>query len=81
MSLGHEEKNRLNKQSTQVFEILRTGAWINQVDAIRWNPPVMRLASRIHEIRESGFDVQSRAKKSMACVEYRLIGTKGERLF
>jgi len=79
--IGYEEKGRLNKQSKQVFEAMQTGAWVNQIDAMRWSPPVMRLASRIHDIRESGYEVESRKKGGGSCLEYRLSRRIEGRLF
>lgn len=33
---------------------------LSSLDATRLNPPIMRLASRVHEIRKAGFDIPSR---------------------
>lgn len=37
---------------------------LSSLDATRLDPPIMRLASRVHEIRKAGFDIPGRSEKT-----------------
>ncbi len=37
---------------------------MTSLDATRLDPPIMRLASRVHEIRKAGFDIPGRREKT-----------------
>lgn len=37
---------------------------LSSLDATRLNPPIMRLASRVYEIRKVGFDIPARNEKT-----------------
>ncbi len=43
---------------------------LSSLDATRLNPPIMRLASRVHEIRKAGFDIPARKEPTSTGGQY-----------
>lgn len=54
---------KLSQNDRVLIELWKRGE-LSSLDATRLNPPIMRLASRVHEIRKAGFDIPARNEKT-----------------
>lgn len=59
-----EGKQLKLSQNDRVLIHLWEKGELSSLDATRLNPPIMRLASRVHEIRKAGFDIPTRNEKT-----------------
>ena len=54
---------KLSQNDRVLIELWKRGE-LSSLDAVQLEPPIMRLASRVHEIRKAGFDIPTRNEKT-----------------
>ena len=65
----------MKTQNQRIFEVLKRnkGKWIDAMIFIHANPPILRYASRICELRQQGHTIETRRKEGRTWAEYRLV--------
>ena len=63
MKTTHPTKQHGNEQNTKILNHLRGGGRLTALEALEWFK-CFRLASRIHDLKKAGFEVQKRMIKT-----------------